>query len=148
MLVLREIDRFKAQQAPQAEMRAAAAPSPDVVQVSRLLQGRSAVLIGGDRRPNAHQALKTALGLAELEWIETREHESLEPFEAYVARPDVALVLLAIRWASHSYGDVKMYCEKHGKPLVRLPGGYNPNQVAAQVLAQCSQRLMSAAPSA
>ena len=28
-----------------------------------------------------------------------------------------AIVLLAIRWSSHSFGDVKVFCEKYGKPL-------------------------------
>ena len=51
------------------------------------------------------------------------------------------VVALAIRWASHSFGDVRAFCDRHGKPLVRLPGGYNPNQVATQILAQCSERL-------
>ena len=63
-------------------------------------------------------------------------------FESHIARPDVALVILAIRWSSHGFGDVTAYCEKYGKPLVRLPAGYNPSQVAAQVLAQCSGRLV------
>jgi hypothetical protein len=36
---------------------------------------------------------------------------------------------------------VRQFCERHDKPLVRLPGGYSPNQVAAQILAQCSGKL-------
>jgi hypothetical protein len=85
--------------------------------------------------------LRTALGLKELFWIETREHESIDTFEPYIARPEVALVLLAIRWSSHSFGEVKRFCDRHGKPLVRLPAGYNPNQVALQILSQCSEQL-------
>jgi hypothetical protein len=88
--------------------------------------------------------LKTALGLKDLIWIETREHQSIEGFEPAIARPDVAVVLLAIRWSSHAFGDVKRYCDRHGKLLVRLPGGYNPNQVAAQILSQGSGQLESA----
>src|SRR5690606_2152167 len=99
----------------------------------------SVVLIGGDRRPEAQEALVEAFGLGELEWIGTREHESIERFRPSIAHPDVALVLLAIRWASHSFGDIKEDCDRHGKPLVRLPGGYNPNQVAAQILSQCGE---------
>jgi predicted dinucleotide-binding enzyme len=99
------------------------------------------VLIGGSRRPSSQETLKAAFGLNELLWIETREHQSLEGFEPYVARPDVAVVLLAIRWSSHSFGEVKQYCDRYGKPLVRLPGGYNVNQVARQLLSQCSDRL-------
>jgi hypothetical protein len=30
---------------------------------------------------------------------------------------------------------------RHHKPLVRLPAGYSPNQIAAQILSQCSERL-------
>ncbi|WP_154673818.1 hypothetical protein [Singulisphaera acidiphila] len=81
------------------------------------------------------------MGLKELFWIETKEHQSIAAFEPAIARPDVALVLLAIRWSSHAFGDVKPYCERQGKLLVRLPGGYSPNQVAAQILAQCSEHL-------
>ena len=62
-----------------------------------------------------------------------------------MSRPDVAVVLLAIRWASHSYGDVIKFCEETGKPLVRLPAGYNPNQVAAQIMSQCGSRLRGGA---
>ena len=41
---------------------------------------------------------------------------------------------------------MRQFCEAHGKPLVRLPAGYNPNQVAAQVLAQCSNQLAAQSP--
>ena len=74
-------------------------------------------------------------------WIETKEHQSITAFEPAIAEPELALVLLAIRWSSHAFGDVKQYCDRHGKPLVRLPGGYSPNQVAVQILAQCSEKL-------
>jgi hypothetical protein len=141
-LVLREIDRFLATYPP-PEAKPVVPPTQDVQDVAKLLKERSLVLIGGDRRGNAHQAIKDAFGLKELIWIETREHESFEGFEPYVARPDVAAVLLAIRWASHSYGEVKDFCDRYGKPLVRLPGGYGLNQVAAQIMAQCSGRLSS-----
>jgi hypothetical protein len=78
-----------------------------------------------------------------LVWIETKEHQAVDAFEPLIARPDVALVLLAIRWSSHAFGDVKQICDRHGKLLIRLPGGYNPNQVAAQILAQSSAQLSS-----
>lgn len=140
-LALREIDRFLALTSVAETGPAVAEPSPTVRDAAQLLAGRSLVLIGGERRPAAHQALAKALGLRELIWIETREHQSIDEFAPYVARPDVAAVLLAIRWSSHSFGDVKDFCDRHDKPLVRLPGGYNPNQVATQIMAQCSGRL-------
>jgi hypothetical protein len=139
-LVLREIDRFLAL-SPSPEGTSPTQPIPEVRKVSRLLEGRSMVLIGGERRRGSEQALKEAFDLRELTWIETREHQSIDGFEPYIARPDVAVVLLAIRWSSHSHGDVKNFCDRHDKPLVRLPTGYNPNQVAVQILEQCSERL-------
>jgi hypothetical protein len=143
-MVLREVDRYLASgQASEAARasQAAVQPSAEVREAAQLLEGRSVVLIGGDRRSDAAEALERAFNLSELVWIATRDHESTSGFEPYVARPDVALVLLAIRWSSHSYGEVKDFCDHYGKPLVRLPGGYNPNQVAAQIMQQCSSRL-------
>ena len=139
-LVVREIDRFIATSPPPA-VQTVTPPTPEVEQVANLLKGRSMVLIGGDRRQASWQALKDAFHLKDLIWIETREHESIDSFEPSVARPAVAVVVLAIRWSSHSFGEVREFCERHGKPLVRLPGGYNPNQVAMQIMSQCSGRL-------
>ena len=86
-------------------------------------------------------ALAQAFGLRELIWIETREHQTHAVFEPYVARDDVAAVVLAIRWSSHGFGEVKEFCDKYGKPLVRLPAGYSPNQVAYHLLRQVGDRL-------
>ena len=141
-LVLREIDRYLAIRTPPSTPNGTTAePSAEVKAARRLLGGRSVVLIGGARRRDAERLLTAALGLKELVWVETREHQSISAFEPAVARADVALVVLAIRWSSHAFGDVKLFCDRHGKPLVRLPGGYNPNQVASQILAQCSDQL-------
>ncbi len=140
-LVLREIDRYLATRTPRSAAATAPEPTAEVREAARLLSGRSVVLIGGVRRPEAQGVLRAALRLNALIWIETKEHQSIRGFETTIARPDVALVLLAIRWSSHAFGDVKQFCDRHGRPLVRLPGGYSPNQVAAQILAQCSEQL-------
>ncbi len=140
-LVLREIDRFLATRAPAPKAAAGYVAPAEVKEAARLLEGRSVVLIGGARRREAQAAMRRALGLKELIWIETKEHQSIESFEPVIARPEVALVLLAIRWSSHAFGDVRQYCVRHEKPLVRLPGGYGLHQVASQILAQCSDLL-------
>ncbi len=90
-------------------------------------------------RPAAQAALEQAFELAELVWLSSEEHQSIELFRPQVARSEVALVMLAIRWSSHSFGDVKDFCDAYGKPFVRLPGGYSPNQVARQILDQASE---------
>jgi hypothetical protein len=140
-LVLRELDRFLGARPALERSPASQEPAGEVKEVARLLAGRSIVLIGGNRRREAQQSLERSLRLKDLIWIETKEHQAVDAFEPLIAQRDVALVLLAIRWSSHAFGDVKQYCDRHGKPLVRLPGGYSPNQVAAQVLAQCSAQL-------
>jgi hypothetical protein len=140
-LALREIDRFLATRSAPARSPLSHQPSADVKEAARLLGGKSVVLIGGNRRREAQESLRQALGLKDLVWIETKEHQAVDAFEPLIARTDVALVLLAIRWSSHAFGDVKQLCDRHGKLLVRLPGGYNPNQVAAQILSQSSAQL-------
>jgi len=148
-LVLREMDRFLAAHAPEDPALIDGARSREkyndlVQEAKRLVNGRSAVLIGGIPRPRAQESLRVALGLYELYWVDARDHEPTSTFEPAITRADVAVVLLAIRWSSHSFGDVKQLCDRHGKPLVRLPAGYSPNQVAAQILSQCSHRLSGA----
>ena len=140
-LVLREIDRFLGTRSTPTMSSVLHDASAEVKEAARLLAGRSIVLIGGNRRREAQESLRNALGLRDLVWIETKEHQAVNGFEPLIARTDVALVLLAIRWSSHAFGDVKQLCDRHGKPLVRLPGGYSPNQVAAQILSQCSGQL-------
>jgi hypothetical protein len=139
--VLREIDRFLALRSLPSRSSASHEPTAEVKEVARLLAGRSILLIGGNRRREAQESLRKALGLSELIWIETKEHQPVAGFEPLIIRADVALVLLAIRWSSHAFGDVKSLCDRHGKPLARLPAGYSPNQVAAQILSQCSGQI-------
>jgi hypothetical protein len=140
-LVLHEIDRFLARRSSAPAHAAPHTSSAVTEEAARLLQGRSIVLIGGIRRREGQDAVRRALRLSDLIWIETKEHQSIDSFEPIIARSDVALVLLAIRWSSHAFGDVRLFCDRHAKPLVRLPGGYSPNQVAAQIIAQCSEKL-------
>lgn len=138
--VLVSLDEFLASRPPSAAGRVVE-QNESVRTLRERLGGRSIVLIGGHERREAAAKLRKALGIEELYWLSTRPHESITQFEPYVARPEVAVVVVAIRWASHSYGAVKEYCDAHGKPFVRLTGGYNPNQLATQVMEQCSERL-------
>jgi hypothetical protein len=140
-LVLKEIDRYLDTR-PEADPPARAPrPSAEVAAAAELLRGREIVLIGGQNRPNHKAALMKAFGLTDVRWIVTPEHTSFTVFEPDVAAPEVALVLLAIRWSSHDYDSVRTYCEQYGKPLVRLPGGYNANQVAHHIMSQAGDRL-------
>lgn len=139
-LVLREIDRFLSAIPTKPEAIIASEPIEEVRRAAELLRGQTIVLIGGDRRPLAAEALTQAFGLKELIWVEGRD-QTYADFEPEVARPEVAIVILAIRWSRHGFGEVKAFCEKYGKPLVRLPGGYSPNQIAFHIVSQVGERL-------
>lgn len=140
-LVLRETRLFQESLVGDPPEEDAAEFIPINQAAADMLQGRAVVLIGGDSRPAPKEALERALRLSELVWVPTKHGQPVSSFESYVARPDVAVVMLAIRWASHAFTDVRQICRKYDKPLVRLPGGYSPNQVANQLLNQCSWRL-------
>jgi hypothetical protein len=139
--VLQEIDRYLASLSATDRPPVVQEVTDEVRTVASLLKGRAVLLIGGVCRPHAKPAIETAFGISELLWPSAEPHEPLEKFRPLVTREDVAVVLLAIRWSSHSYGEVSTICEEFGKPLVRLPGGYNPNQIAVQILEQCGDRL-------
>lgn len=140
-LVLREIDRFLAKRAPSTEAVETTAPIAEVLQVRSLLRDQTVVLIGGERRQAAANALCAAFELRELIWIEGHD-QTYTDFEPHVARPEVSVVLLAIRWSRHGFGEVKEFCDRYEKPFVRLLGGYNPNQVAHTILNQIGHRLL------
>lgn len=145
-LVLRELGRIRAARFDEPSTNDGVSLPPIVHSVAELIQGQAVVLIGGDARPDAKEALEQAFGLSELIWVPSKHGQSVSTFEPYIARSDVVVVLLAIRWASHSFTDIQHFCRDHDKPFVRLPTGYSPNQVAIQIMNQCSLRLGGTIP--
>ncbi len=139
-LVLREVERFLDQEPAETAGTPEIASSAEVLQVRARLQGQSIVFIGGERRLAAEAALRRAFDLKELIWLEGYD-QTYTAFEPYVARADVSVVLLALRWSRHGFGQVKEYCDHYDKLFVRLVSGYNPNQVAHVILKQIGERL-------
>ena len=121
--------------------RSAAREEPQISQVADLLRNTTVVLIGGDERPRTAQIIVEAFDLHDLVWCDTRPHMSHLLLESAIARDNVSVVLLAIRWASHGLGEIRTFCERYQKPLVRLPGGYSVSQLAYQIVQQASDRL-------
>ncbi len=147
--VFRAIELYRDSQAAAVEPPDAPPTlSAEVMRARELLAGKELVLIGGQRRPHHVANLRTALGLADVRWLSTPDHTSFTFFEPDIARPDVAAVVLAIRWSNHDYAEVQRYCDKYGKPLIRLRAGYNPNQVAHHLLTQAGERLAAMAKAA
>jgi hypothetical protein len=147
VLVVREAERYRATRTSQSPDRADVEPSAHVLAVRKCLEGKTIVIIGGDLVGHRRQAIKEAFALGDLVWVESRHHQSIERFKPAIVRPDVKIVVLMVRWASHSYHELKPFCDQHGKLFVRLPGGYNPNQLASQIIAQCGYLLTQEAAS-
>ena len=139
--VLEELDRYQSTSTRAETIPAERQWGPEVAQVAQLLRGKKILLVGGHRRPQAQRALEEAFELEEVIWPTTEKHESLSRFEPDVAKPAVALVVMAIRWSSHSYGELKDLCDKYHKLFVRLKAGYNANQVARAILDQAGIEL-------
>lgn len=142
LLALREVDRYLVSFEAETEAKRDAGSRPieavrsdEEQQVFELLHDRVLVLIGGIQRRLHTEAIERAFGLSELVWLDGSV-ASYTHFEPAIARPDVAAVVLLIRWSSHGYGDVKLFCDAHGKPLIRVPAGYNPRQLAHHILGQ------------
>ena len=143
--VRREIERYLASRPDNDDEPDDASFSEEVAELAGLLRGSSVALFGGVPKPHVVERVREAFGLADVVWEETREHQSTEPFRSVVARPDVALVVLFIRWCSHSFEDLKAYCDDAGAPYVRMKAGNHPNRIAHAVLAQVGERLRAAA---
>ncbi len=109
--------------------------------VAHLVQGRSAVLIGGERRPLVEEALRDSFRLTGLNWIESRSPQVSGGYEAAIARSDVAVVMLAIRGTNPAFEEIREHCDRYHKPLVKLTGGYDTNHVARQILDQVGAKL-------
>ncbi|MEM7311582.1 MAG: hypothetical protein AAF497_00380 [Planctomycetota bacterium] len=142
--VLREIQKFLARNP--ASDRTTEKPqekySDEVRVVAGRLNNETVLLIGGDERPAKKRQIESAFGLKELIWNTTRAHSPLIVFESDVRKESVSVVLLAVRWASHSYlPSIKAICNELDKPLVVLPAGTNPNQIAHAIMEQAGDTL-------
>lgn len=139
--VLIEIERFRASRDERAEVPAPRAPSAEVKRAAEALAGKSMFIVGGIRNEPSRRAIERDLGLAEVRWITTNEHQSTAPFEPEVARADIVVVL--VRFSGHAFvDDLGEMCARYDKPYIRVPAGYNTTQIAHHVLKQASRKLV------
>ena len=141
-LVLREIDAFLTRNPGQAPHQPESTDFSEAVsQLRSRLSGQSMLVICGERRPMQQAAIRAAFDLKEVIWETIPPHTPLPEFLPAISRPDVEVVLLAIRWSSHQYTELARVCKQFGKPLVRLPAGNNANQIAHRIMTQAGKRL-------
>lgn len=139
-----------AAEAPRSKPLPPAPPPPrawssKVQEVRALLDGGSIVIIGGEPRQDAVDRISDAFLPARVDWVQLTEHGSGEPMRAPISRPDTRLVLILIKLTGHLHAEeARSYARQAGKSLVFLPAGYNPEQIAEQVLDQAHQKLGTA----
>lgn len=129
----------EATEASEESHDAASRQTPEMNRIRKLLEGRTVLLIGGDPQPRRIQAYIKAFGLAGVEWPETRHYQSNERLTTLIERADVAVVAVAIRWASHARSELRKVVQRAGKPWVVLERGLNPAQFASALIEQCSE---------
>ena len=149
-LVLREIDRFLATASSRGQAVGRARAVAEVKEAARLLAGRSVVLIGGNRRREAQESLRRALGLKDLVWIETKEHQAVDDLRAADRPPGCGSGL-----AGHPLVEPRVWrCEADLRPPRQAAGatagrlqpqpGRRPDPLAMQRAARSSSvRFMS-----
>jgi hypothetical protein len=143
-LVLRSIEKATSQ-AAMTRRTASSTTKPavdgEVAAARELLRGTNVVMVGGEERSEARQALIESFGLAGIDWHTLSDDPSLEELSRAIGRPGVSVVLFLIRWAKHRFGEAREIADRHGVPFVRLPGGYNATSVAHAIMEQASERL-------
>lgn len=152
-------DRDRAAESPSADGRAAGPDSgretsqkrwsERVLEARGLLRGGVLVLIGGIPNADAIRRIRDAFELADVDWVELTEHGASAPMRAPIMRPETKVVLVLIKLTGHLHAEeARRYARDAGKPCVLLPAGYNPEQIAEQVMTQAESRLALSVPDA
>lgn len=116
--------------------------SERVLEARELLRGGNLVLIGGEVRPDAVTRITDAFALNDVEWISLSEHGTGTPMQAPIARGETRAVIVLIKLAGHLHAEeARAYARQFDKPCIMLPAGYNPEQIAEQLLSQAAERL-------
>lgn len=115
--------------------------SKELMRVREAMRGTTMVLIGGEERRYSKELIEQEFELSELRWLTSREHGSLAPFLPAIQDEATKVVAIMIRWCGHSFEDLQEAAEAAGKIFVRLPRGYNPTQIAHEIIRQASERL-------
>lgn len=118
--------------------------SDDVIRVRKMFDGGQIVVVGGEPRRDAIERMIDAFELDGVEWPELTEHGSAEPMRAPISNAQTRLVVVIIKLTGHEHADrARDFAKQASVPLVHMPAGYNPEQIAAEVLNQASTQLQS-----
>ncbi len=116
-----------------------------VLRARELLEGGVIVVVGGEPRNEAMERITSAFGLADIVWVPLQEHGPSQPMRSPIQRPETRLVLVLVKLAGHLHvKQAQEYARNADKPVVLLPAGYNPEQIADAISQQASETLAAA----
>ena len=119
--------------------------SEGVRSVREMLRGGKIVIVGGEPRREAIDRISRAFELDGVEWPTLAEHGIAEPMRAPIEDQSTKLVVILIKLTGHEHADrAREFARRAGVPVVHMPAGYNPEQIAAEVLKQVSEQLCPA----
>jgi len=113
---------------------------PDVLEVRKLLKGRNVLFVGGDKREDVAEELKSGFSLKSLTWVALKDDESLDILEEKIEDINPAIVLVGTRGVGSQIKSIQRLCTNADKPMVKL-SSYSAQRVATQILAQASDQL-------
>jgi len=94
-----------------------------------LTEGRSAVIVGGDRRPEAADRIREAFRMAAVDWEET-DPRRVASVAGRVRARTIDLLILLRTYIRHADSDVLVdACKDAGVPFVVVDAGYGVSQV-------------------
>jgi len=115
-------------------------PEPDVLEVRKLLKGRVVLFVGGDKREDVAEELKSGFALKSLTWVALKDDESLDVLEEKIDDLNPAIVLVGTRGVGSQLKSIQRLCTNADKPMVKL-SSYSSQRVATQILSQASDQL-------
>lgn len=115
-------------------------PEPDVLEVRKLLKGRNVLFVGGDKREDVAEELKSGFALKSLTWVALKDDESLDVLEEKIDDINPAIILVGTRGVGSQLKSIQRLCTNADKPMVKL-SSYGSQRVATQILSQASDQL-------
>lgn len=115
--------------------------SPTVLQAQELLKNKTLLLVGGQGTEADLEALRKAFCYSNVQWLHTQEGALYSDIKIKVEARQADVVVLLTRFIRHVTLNLVSDHKHSGRIYLRAPGGYNPEQIAHQLIEQASLRL-------
>lgn len=98
------------------------------------VQGKHAVIVGGEPREDARARIESAFGFASLEWVSTEHGRNIEKLVSSIRAGGVDMVILLRRFIAHNIDrTVLPAARSEGIPWVSVERGYGVQQIKSAV---------------